>query len=141
MAETLNLIKLCVGCESPDQLREWQAGRLATQGRIVHVTRMVPKRCDELLDGGSLYWVIKGVVRVRQRILALHQGTDEEGRGFCAIELDPELVEVQSRPHRPFQGWRYLKPEDAPRDVPSSAVGEEPPPPEMAAELRKLGLI
>lgn len=141
MAAALNLIKLCVGCESPDHLRDWQAGRLAAQGRIVHITRMVPKRSEELLDGGSLYWVIKGVVRVRQRILALHDGTDEDGRGFCAIELDPELVEVEPRPHRPFQGWRYLKGDSAPPDLPDGAAGEEPPPPEMAAELRRLGLI
>lgn len=141
MAASLHLIKLCVGCESPDLLREWQAGRLATQGRIVHVTRMTPKRAEELLDGGSLYWVMKGIVRARQRIVALHEGADENGRGFCAIELDQDLVEVEPHPHRPFQGWRYLKPDAAPPDLPRGAAGEEPPPPEMAAELRKLGLI
>ncbi len=141
MAGSLHLIKLCVGCDSPDDLRQWQAGRLATQGRIVHVTRMTPKRADELLAGGSLYWVIKGIVRVRQPILALHEGADETGRGFCAIELDQGLVEVQSRPHRPFQGWRYLKADDAPPDLPQGTAGEAPPPPEMAAELRKLGLL
>ncbi|EKV31344.1 hypothetical protein C882_3717 [Caenispirillum salinarum AK4] len=137
----LHLIKLSVGTESPETLAQWQAGVSRRLGRIVHTTRMTPRRGGEVLDGGSIYWVIKRLVRVRQRILGLHEGTDEGGRSFCAIELDPELVPVEPRSQRPFQGWRYLKPEDAPRDLPQGAAGEEPPPPEMAAELRKLGLL
>lgn len=137
----LHLIKLSVGTESPDGLRAWQETVQARTGRVVHTTRMFPRRDAEVLDGGSIYWVIKKVIRVRQRILGLHEGTDADGRGLCTIELDPELVEVEPRPHRPFQGWRYLKPEDAPPDLPQGAAGEEPPPPEMAAELRRLGLL
>lgn len=137
----LHLIKLSVGTESPETLAQWQAGVSQRLGRIVHTTRMTPRRTEEVLHGGSIYWVIKRLVRVRQRILGLHEGTDEDGRSFCAIELDPELVPVEPRSQRPFQGWRYLKPEDAPRDLPQGAQGEEPPPPEMAAELRKLGLL
>ncbi|WP_404386003.1 DUF1489 family protein [Caenispirillum salinarum] len=137
----LHLIKLSVGTESPETLAQWQAGVSRRLGRVVHTTRMTPRRTEEVLDGGSIYWVIKRLVRVRQRILGLHEGTDEDGRGFCAIELDPELVPVEPRSQRPFQGWRYLKDEDAPRDLPQGARGEEPPPPEMAAELRKLGLL
>jgi hypothetical protein len=139
----LHLIKLSVGTESPETLAQWQAGVSERLGRIVHTTRMTPRRGEEVLDGGSIYWVIKKLVRVRQRIIGLHEGVDEEGRGFCAIELDPELVPVEPRSHRPFQGWRYLKPEDAPPDLRhgTQASGDAAPPPEMAAELRKLGLL
>lgn len=109
---------------------------------LVHTTRMTPRRGDEILNGGSIYWVIKRLVQVRQRIIGLHEGMDEDGRSFCAIELDPDLVPVEPRSHRPFQGWRYLKDEDAPRDLPRGSVASDAePPPEMAAELRKLGLL
>ncbi|HLO75230.1 MAG TPA: DUF1489 domain-containing protein [Magnetospirillum sp.] len=134
----INLIKLAVGCDGIDQMKAFQAARLRASGQVFLTTRMTPKRVDELLDGGSLYWVIKGQVAVRQRIVAVDSDHDEEGRPCCRLTLDPELIEVEPRPSRPFQGWRYLEPDAAPRD---RRPGETEPPPEMAEELRRLGLI
>lgn len=145
---TVHLIKLCVGCDSPEDLREWQEGRLAERRKrgealvLQHVTRSMPRRRDEVLDGGSLYWVIKGLVRVRQRIVGLEPTVGKDGEPRCAIVYDPELVAVAPRPHRPFQGWRYLEPERAPADLRNSewsSAGE--PPAGMLAELRELGLL
>lgn len=136
----LNLIKLCVGIDSPEHLRERHAERMKTHGRLFAHTRMIPKREDELRNGGSLYWVIKGFTGVRQPILDIeHYERDEEGRPYCLIILGP-AVSVASYPRRPFQGWRYLKPEDAPPDLGGDAAHRQPPP-EMAAELRALGLL
>jgi hypothetical protein len=145
---TVHLIKLCVGCDSIEDLRDWQQRRLAQRKKrgeplvLQHVTRSMPKRRDEVLDGGSLYWVIKGFVRVRQRIVGLEPTVNENGVPHCAIVLDPELVAVAPRLLRPFQGWRYLEPEQAPADVRETewATGDEPPP-GMLAELRELGLL
>ena len=145
---TVHLIKLCVGCESPQDLREWQEARLAERRKrgerlvLQHLTRSTPKRRDEVLDGGSLYWVIKGYVRVRQRIVGLEAAVGEDGEPRCAIIYDPELVAVTPRQHRPFQGWRYLEPERAPEDLREGEwpQGEEPSS-GMLAELRELGLL
>lgn len=144
---TIHLIKLCVGCDSVEDLRDWQQGRLAQlrkRGKravLQHVTRTMPRRRDEVLDGGSLYWVIKGFVRVRQPIVGL-EPTLKDGEPHCAIVYDPELIAVAARPQRPFQGWRYLEPEQAPLDIRESdwTSGDEPPP-GMLAELRELGLL
>ncbi len=143
---TLHLIKLCVGVEEPDELVKWQAMRRQQKREaglpdvIAHITRMVPKRADELLDGGSLYWVMKGSIRCRQRLLDVETFTDEEGIRRCRLVLDPEVVQTELRARRPFQGWRYLKVEDAPEDI--SGEGEAGDmPPEMRAELRALGLL
>lgn len=134
----IHLIKLAVGCDDLDMLKSFQAERLRAHGTIFHLTRMMPKRAEDLVEGGSLYWVIKGQMAARQRIVEVLADTDDEGRGRCRLILDAEVVEVESRPMRPFQGWRYLEPKDAPAD---RRPGEQEPPPEMAAELRRLGLI
>jgi hypothetical protein len=134
----INLIKLAVGCDNIDVLKDFQAQRLKNFGEVYHLTRMFPKRADELTDGGSLYWVVKGQLAARQRVLEVREDQDEEGKPRCRLILDTEVVEVERRPCRAFQGWRYLKPEDAPRD---RRAGEEEPPPEMAEELRRLGLL
>jgi hypothetical protein len=102
------------------------------------VTRMFPKRVDELLDGGSLYWVIKGGVLARQRIVGLEDVLSEDGVTRCAILLAPALVETQAQPRRAFQGWRYLKDEDAPSDLEG---GRDAAPPALRARLAELGLI
>ena len=108
----LHLIKLCVGCDSVQDLEDWiREKRRKTRGKKtehIHTTRMVPKRADELIDGGSLYWVIRGEVMCRQRILAVRPFRDGEGIGRCRIVLEPKVVVVQPRPYRAFQGWRYL---------------------------------
>ncbi len=136
----LHLIKLCVGVAEIAELRDWQERRLAELGRVFHVTRMMPKRVDEILDGGSMYWVTRGVVQVRQRIEAIEGFADGEGVSRCRIVFDPELVPTMPQPRRAFQGWRYLDPADAPRDLPQGR-GLEALPEHMRAELIHLGLL
>ena len=136
---TLHLIKLCVGCDSLAELQAWQKDRLAKRKRLEHKTRMSPKRGDELLAGGSLYWVIKGRISARQRLIALDPAVDDEGVACCALVLDPKLVPVEPRAHRPFQGWRYFKSEDAPKDLKRLKSGEMPP--ELRETLADLGLL
>jgi hypothetical protein len=139
----LHLMKLCVGIDSIERLAEFQARRLEETGRNAHVTRQTPRRAPEILDGGSLYWVIGGLIRVRQRILAIEPFTGEDGTRRCRIELDPRLVPVTPRRQRAFQGWRYLRAEDAPPDLSPEmqdpAAGE--PPPGMREALRELCLL
>ncbi|MFV0302860.1 MAG: DUF1489 family protein [Paracoccus sp. (in: a-proteobacteria)] len=137
---SLNLMKLCVGAESPDDLAQWQAMRFGT-GTACHVTRMWPKREAELLDGGSLYWVFKGMMSARQRLIGLEERIGEDGIRRCALMLDPELIRVAAVPRRPFQGWRYLKGAEAPIDLPRGGTGDSPLPPEIAARLAEMGLI
>ncbi len=142
---SLNLLKLAVGIEGVDHLRSVQAQRLWRTGRLIHVTRFRPRRADEILDGGSMYWVIRHRIRVRQRILALDRHeTEAGGKPKCAIVLDPELIATDPVRRRPHQGWRYLEGTSAPRDLgPVGAVTarEDSFPPEMEAELRDLGLL
>ncbi|MGM0586513.1 MAG: DUF1489 family protein [Pseudomonadota bacterium] len=121
--EPLNLVKLCVGAERPEDLEAWQAARAAErEGRGAdprprHVTRMWPRRAEEVLDGGSLYWVFKGLILARQRIAALEPVTGEDGVTRCAIVLEPEVIRTEAAPRRPFQGWRYLPGAEAPADL------------------------
>lgn len=142
---TLNLIKLCVGCDSVEDLAEWiddrkrAARKIGREAEHAHVTRMVPKRMAELLDGGSLYWVIKGSVQVRQRLRDIQVFNDAEGIQRCRLLLEPNLVRTEWQPKRPFQGWRYYEPKDAPPDL--GAGGEIELPPALKAELAALGLI
>lgn len=133
---TLHLIKLSVGSENQESLELWQQERLAREGRLYHMTRMQPRRGPELLDGGSIYWVIKGMVVCRQALTGLEPGVNEMGLPTTLLMLDPDLVAVEPRPHRAFQGWRYLRDSDVPRDLSGSAAGL---PPALAAELRALG--
>ena len=136
---SVHLIKLCVGIDQMEELAAWQKKRLAKGQRLEHWTRMTPKRADELLAGGSLYWVIKGRIQARQKLTALDQGVDSEGVPHCILVLDSKLVPVAPRPQRPFQGWRYLKTEDAPPDLNGAQTQDLPP--ELAAHLAELGLL
>lgn len=140
----MHIIKLCVGVSSVQELLDWRAlrrsqGHGRADGHNVHRTRMMPKKADEIVGQGSLYWVMSGVVRCRQRIVALEAATDHEGRSCCDIVLDPQVVLTTPYPRRPFQGWRYLTDKDAPADL--ARDGEEAPPGGMAEELAELGLI
>ena len=143
----LHLIKLCVGADSIRDMEEWIAETLAAKrgrGEAVeqtHRTRMVPKRVDELTDGGSLYWVIKGQVSARQAIRDIRPYVDGEGVSRCHIVLEPILIPVMPRPHRPFQGWRYLPDSDAPPDLSSGHAVLVEMPETMRRELRELGLL
>ena len=144
---SLNLIKLCVGCDTIGDLEEWIEENQAHYRRLgrayeqTHTTRMVPKRLAALVDGGSLYWVIKGQVACRQRLLCVRPFTDGEGVGRCHLVLEPIVVPVRPRPCRPFQGWRYLDHKDAPRDLGHEAGGLAAMPEALRRELADLGLL
>jgi hypothetical protein len=145
---TLHMLKLAVGAEGVEDLAQWQQRRLAEMIKdtgkacICHATRMMPKRLDQLIEGGSLYWVIKGVIQVRQKIIAFGEGRSENDRPRCLIYLDPNLVVVRPTPRRAFQGWRYLKPEDAPPDLETRAAQRLAGLPlKMRQELAELGLL
>lgn len=143
----LHLQKLCVGCDSPEELRAWIDQRMADRRRRgapqeqIHTTRMAPKRRDELLDGGSLYWVIKGVILVRQPLVDLRAVTGADGIERCELVLTPELTPVRPTPRRPFQGWRYLPAQDAPADLADDEKKAPGLPAHLVAELRTLGLL
>ncbi|MEQ8745732.1 DUF1489 domain-containing protein [Pyruvatibacter sp.] len=144
---TLHLIKLCVGATSIEDLADWQALVLAGKtgygkvDKLFHTTRMTPKRGDELLNGGSLYWVMAGTIRVRQKLLDIEGFTDSEGIKRCRLVLDPPLIATRPAPRRPFQGWRYLEAKDAPVDLGKAGDGTQDMPPDMQAELLELGLL
>lgn len=143
----LHMLKLCVGVESIDDL----AGHIAMRAQIAqrsgqafeqrHPTRMIPKRAEEIIDGGSLYWVIKGQVQVRQKVLAIRPFTDGEGIKRCHLVLEPILAPTVWQPKRPFQGWRYLKPDDAPADLDGDRSAEAGLPADLRRELTDLGLL
>lgn len=140
---TVHILKLCVGADSVEDLAEWQIEQLKRARRAkqrlnpVCGTRMWPKRVDDVLAGGSLYWVIKGVVTVRQRIVAIDDVTDNHGQR-CGLYLDPELVRTSPQPRRAFQGWRYLDPKDAPADLGDLKGGADLPE-ELRLKLVELG--
>ncbi len=142
----LHIVKLCVGCDSIEDLQSWideRAARMRASGQPVehfHTTRMVPKRVEELLDGGSLYWVIKGGVQCRQKLIDVRPFTDGDGIGRCHLVLDHELTPTVWQPRRPFQGWRYLRMDDAPHDVGGGSDMREMPT-QLRRELADLGLL
>ncbi len=144
---SLHLIKLCVGAESIEDLREWVSRKAMAamaaglEPHSFHTTRMVPKRAEELLEGGSLYWVIKGSVQARQPLIGIETFTDGEGIGRCNLLLGPEVIETELQPRRAFQGWRYLTEKDAPRDLASLSGGGSEMPLELRRELAELGLL
>lgn len=143
----LNLIKLCVGADSVEDLEEWIAQRLEERQRKgepveqYHTTRMVPTRAAEIINGGSLYWVIKGNVQCRQRIIDIRPFRDAEGIGRCHLVFDPQVVRTMWQPRRAFQGWRYLKTSDAPADLGNGGQGASEMPPKLRQELADLGLL
>lgn len=137
----LHLIKLAVGIDDVAHLRKVQRERRRERGRSVFYTRHMPRRREEILDGGSIYWVIKGYVRVRERILDFIPVVEDDGERYTLVRYDPKFVETVWQPRRPFQGWRYLAPKDAPADRPAHAAGEDRLPEAMAEELRALGLL
>lgn len=142
----LHLLKLCVGAESVQDLEEWIVENLAekaARGQPVeqfHTTRMVPTRTDDLLAGGSLYWVIKGEIACRQALTGIEPFVDADGIRRCRLMLDPVVHRVEPRPSRPFQGWRYLAAKDAPADL-DAVAGDAPLPENLRRELRSLGLL
>ncbi len=143
----LHLIKLCVGCDSVADLEDWIKQKLKEKKRRgqkaehIHTTRMIPKRAQELTGGGSLYWVIRGQIMCRERILDIHPTTGKDGIKRCQVVLDGKLKLVEPRPRSAFQGWRYLEEKDAPRDLSRAAPGAAKMPEAMRRELCELGLL
>ena len=142
MADFINILKLCVGADTVEDLTDWQDAQRSRwpAGTAMHVTRMWPKREAEVTSGGSLYWVIKGVVLARQRILRLQEVTGADGIRRCGLVLDADVIRTEPAPRRPFQGWRYLDPLESPRDLPKGRAKEESLPPELARALADIGL-
>jgi hypothetical protein len=138
----LNIVKLCVGADSVEDLTDWHLAHAAhwATGTTEHVTRMWPKRKDEVLAGGSLYWVIKGVIQARQRLLRFDERLSADGILRCALVMDAAVIRTEAAPRRPFQGWRYLDPADSPRDLPKARALEDKLPPALAQALAEIGL-
>ncbi|HKD46811.1 MAG TPA: DUF1489 domain-containing protein [Rhizomicrobium sp.] len=141
----LHLIKLCVGVDSLQELTDWQKKRLkekrakGQKPELVHITRQFPKRASELLDGGSLYWVIKGQIAARQRLIELRE-VSRNNVPHCGLVYDKKLVPVRPRPRRAFQGWRYFEAKDAPPDI-TDVKGSKGLPEALKRELATLGLL
>ncbi len=140
----LHIIKLSVGSESLDDLRGWQRERLKAmkaagkKPELIHITRMTPKRADEVLDGGYIFWVVKGWIVARQKLLELRP-MKKNGVPHCGLVYDKKVIPVQWRQRRAFQGWRYLDPKDAPPDR-HEGDGDDLPP-QLRQELMELGLL
>jgi hypothetical protein len=143
----LHLIKLCVGCDSIQDLEEWIEENRILNRRLrrvyeqTHTTRMVPKRAGEIVEGGSLFWVIRGQIACRQRLLEIRPFTDADGIGRCHLVLETVVTPVEPRPFRPFQGWRYMEAKDAPRDLGLGTQDIRQMPEALRRELAELGLI
>lgn len=143
----LHILKLCVGCDSIRDLEEWIEETQALNRRLgrpeeqIHTTRMVPKNRDSIAGAGSLYWVIKGQVMCRELITDIRPFKDQDGIGRCHLVLKPEVIPVEPRPCRPFQGWRYLQDKDKPRDLALGGADLGAMPEQMRRELAGLGLL
>ncbi len=137
----VHIVKLCVGCDAVEELAEWQRKRLAAGHELVHVTRQTPRR-EGFGQGSSLYWVMGGFIRARQRIVEAREARGTDGIMRCGFVLDAGLVPTEPVPRRPFQGWRYLPASDAPKDLDANAARLDGGiPPAMRAELAELRLI
>ncbi len=144
---TLHIVKLCVGAASVEDYAAWQQKRIVQQRakgqrpRLFHATHQTPKRQSELLDGGSLYWVMKGVIQARQLLIGFEDGTKSDGSACCLLLLDRKIVPVRPVPRRAFQGWRYLEAADAPPDLTRNDRKLATLPPKMRRDLAELCLI
>ncbi len=136
----LNIIKLCVGVSEIEEMESWVKIARGSRETLDHVTRMFPKRREEIVPGGSLYWVIRGMILCRQPISALEEVTGADGIGRCRIVFRPQIILVRPTPKRAFQGWRYLSAADAPPDLPKAAKAEGMPE-KMRRDLAELGLL
>jgi len=138
----VHLSKLCVGVRDVAQLRAWQEQRIGSDPPLRHMTRNMPRRAEEVVAGGSLYWVLAGVMLVRQRVVAIRPDRWDDGTACAGLHLDPALIPVEPRVVRAFQGWRYLLPADAPPDVdPNNPAPDLGMPEQLRADLRRLALL
>ncbi len=136
---TIHMVKLCVGADSVEDVIEWQQRLMKSVSHPFHLTRMHPKRAEELMHGGSISWVMKRAIRVRQQIIDIQSEDDDDGRKICRLIFDPELVRTYAQPKRPFQGWRYLQPESAPADIGSGNKAVDIPV-DLDEALKKAGV-
>jgi hypothetical protein len=140
----VHIVKLAVGVEDITHLVQQQKARMKRDGALVHTTRNTPIKSGEILDGGSIFWVIKRFVRVRQRIIGIETEVNSEGRRSCSFVLDRGLVKTELKEFRAFQGWRYFRDEETPSDLnktEKSGTAIENLPVDMQAELKTLGLL
>ena len=138
---TLHLCKLAVGAQSVETLRAWQAERLRTDPPLRHRTRNFPRRAGELLGGGSIYWVVAGMMAARQLLLDIAEERGQDGVTRAVLILDPTLHPVRFRAMKPFQGWRYLNPAAAPADLDDSGGPDARLPPALQRDLQALCLL
>ena len=141
--EKINIVKICVGAKEVEDLWHWQKEKLVQnpENGLMHITRMTPKREKELLNGGSIYWVFKGYILARQRILSLDEVRTSDGVMKCNLVLDPDIYLTYPVKKRPFQGWRYLKEEDSPKDFEKFIPGNESFPKDLKLALSELGIV
>ncbi len=141
--DIVHLVKLSVGTESIEQMLDWQRhrSRQVADGQYYHLTRMWPKRVEEILNGGSIYWVIKGEITARQRILRFDEKIGADGIRRCGIVLDAEVIPTVNALRRPFQGWRYLAPADAPADLSKGSKQDDALPVELNRALAEIGVL
>jgi hypothetical protein len=140
----VHIVKLAVGIEDIANLAQKQSARMKRDNALIHTTRNTPARSNEILDGGSIFWVIKKFVRVRQRIINIETGVDSEGRRSCFFVLDTKLIKTELREFRAFQGWRYFRDKETPPDldkIGSSGKTNKELPLDMQVELKTLGLL
>ncbi len=137
----LHLIKLAVGAKSVDDVRAWQTARAKAAPPLRHRTRNFPKRASEILDGGSIYWVVNRIISVRQRITDIRQAKQDDGTACTDLVLDQTLVPVRGRLMKPFQGWRYLTEADAPKDEAGLTATANTLPEALKRELAALALL
>ena len=139
---TVHLKKLCVGAKDVDELFRRQIFIREKYDETVHITRMHPKRYEELIDGGSIYWIFKGYIRARQNILNMSRYIGEDKINRCKILLSEEIMLTTPKKSRPFQGWRYLKNNDIPKDdIVYDPLSYDNSSEELISELSKLGLV
>jgi hypothetical protein len=138
LVQHVNLVKLCVGIDSVEALEKRQ--KRAGNTPPAHVTRMWPRREAEILAGGSLYWVMKGLIQARQKVIGLEERVGSDGVRRCALLLEPRIVRVEPAPRRPFQGWRYLTLDQTPRDLPERRPEEGALPASLLAALADIGV-
>lgn len=139
----MHLLKLSVGSESVDSMAAWQSTPRAQgpDGLPRHITRMWPRQEEKILEGGSIFWVVQGFIRCRQRVLRFDEVIGQDGIRRCAFVLDPEIIRTTTAKRRPFQGWRYLAPEDAPSDLPRARQSEDTLPDDLSAALADIGVL
>jgi hypothetical protein len=135
------MVKLCVGVDEIQDLKDWIKEKYADRDTSLHVTRMWPRRESEIVPGGSLYWVIRGMILCRQQIMGFEKVTGHDGIERCRILLNKKIINVHPVPRRAFQGWRYLEAADAPPDLKGNAKSTASLSEKMRRELAELGLL